>query len=275
MIKLQNFATWVIFILTVQSWSTYGQNRNGSSFRTQSYYGFSGLTFIPTTQVIMNKEFSVSYSSKPGVGKDVTLIPYSFRVGYGFGDRAEITGTNTFIYASQRHYGGIELKNSAVPFIPSVKYRFMSMSESNYYVAMAGGLCSPYGAYYVVDKRVRTMVNDLTVHMGISTKLTTYHVFAGLTFSSIEPEREVDRPFPLELAFEGSWGGSLKRINEKEEQFAAVTIRKAWTKSVFITTFLRFDNQPVGADVAAKKTTKFVGIGLDYTISHLSSSTEK
>ena len=97
-----------------------------------------------------------------------------------------------------------------MPFYPSLKYQIMQMKSSSYYVGMATGFALPYGAYYVADKYFNITLFDLTVHTGVATKLTTYHVFTGLTFTFGNRLNDVQRGFNLEMLLEAAWGGSLK-----------------------------------------------------------------
>jgi hypothetical protein len=63
---------------------------------------------------------------------------------------------------------------------------------------------------------------------------------------------------------EGGWGGSLEQLDEKEEAFAAVSIRHTWTRSLFLSAFFRIDQQPSvrdGREVLPKPTKK-MGLGL-------------
>ena len=126
----------------------------------------------------------------------------------------------------------------------------------------------PYGAYYVVDKFLDVKVFDITVHTGVGTKLTTYHAFAGATLTFGKRTGEINRDFPLEMLLEGSWGGSLKQLNEKEEAFFAISFRLAWTSSLFMTTFFRIDSQSLFKDdsMIHSSPTKRMGIGLNYTL---------
>lgn len=248
-------------IISTCAWS---QSRMGSSYRTLSYYGFSGLTFIPTTQVIGPKEYSFSYSSRPVFGKNVTLIPYSVRLAQNIGN-VELAVTNTPFYASERSFGGVDPKTIIAPLVPSIKYQFMPMSADNNYVSMAAGVAMPYGGYYAVDKLIRSNLFDMTVHTGIGTKLTTYHAFAGLTLTFGNRVGDTQRDLPLEIMAESAWGGSLKELTKKEEGFVAFTVRKAWTSKLFIVTFMRMDAQRLAKD-PSQKSPKQVGIGLDFTI---------
>lgn len=252
----------------------FAQTYDGASFRAQSYYGFSGMMFIPTAQTLQPHQISLSYLSKPVAGEDLTLEPFSAALAFGPKiKQVEVALTNTPFYASTREYGGVFIGhgvpelNTPAPIFPSVKYQIMPMTRENYRVAMAVGFALPYGAYYVVDKFFDVNLFDMTLHTGVGSKLTTYHAFAGATFTFGKRKGEINRDFPLELLVEGSWGGSLKQLNLKEEAFLSMSFRLAWTSSLFMTTFLRIDNQVlVQNDFAAESTTptKRVGLGLNY-----------
>jgi hypothetical protein len=268
----------IIFGSTVVS----SQSHNGSTFRTQSYYGFSGLTFIPTTQVLPAKQWDISYLSKPSTGEDIGLDPFSLQIcASPFKDGFEVAMTNTAQYASFRDLGGVGIDHgyssltTPLPVFPSVKYQFMPMIKANFQTAMAVGFSLPYGAYYVVDKFFNCRIVDITVHSGVATKLTTYHAFAGAVFTFGARTGEIERDFPLEMLIEGSWGGSLKQLNEKEEAFIAVSFRQAWTSCLFIKTFIRLDNQPFVRDKKIVHDSPIVrmGIGLDYAWRHTPKTT--
>jgi hypothetical protein len=253
--------------------SAFGQERSGYGFRTQSYYGFSGLSFLPNAQVISSGQFGISYSSKPSPGADLNLLPYSVRFIYGLDvGKVEIATTNTPFYASERIYKGVSIAHGIsdyqifIPLFPAIKYQLMAMGQSNHFVAMAIGFALPYGGYYVVDKYIDVTLFDLTVHSGVSTKLTTYHVFAGLTFTFGERLGEIQRGFNLDMLIEASWGGSLKQLDKKEESFVALSFRHGWTNNLFITTFIRHDNFPLiqNEEVVSTAPTTRMGVGLDY-----------
>lgn len=238
---------------------------------TSSYYGFSGLIFIPTTQTLSKGDWSIGYKTKPGNGEDLTLVPYSVNLAFvPFIDGFEIALTNTYMYASFKEFGGVPYKNSldsvniGIPIIPSVKYRFMPRSDSNFNVSMALGASSPYGVYYAVDKFFDLRQLDVTIHTGIATKLTTYHAWAGFTFAFGNRINKYQRDYPTQLCIEGAWGGSLKQLNEKEESFIAFSIRHPWTASLFITAFYRIDQQPAVRDeqVVDEKPIHKMGLGL-------------
>ena len=142
----------------------------------------------------------------------------------------------------------------------SSKYKLFSLGT------LAVGFALPYGGYYVVDKFFDVYLVDFTVHTGVATKLSTYHVFAGITTTFGGRKGEVQRDFNLEMLIEAAWGGSLKELDKKEESFISVSFRHAWTASLFITTFIRLDSQSLmdGEEVTDPGPTTLMGIGLDY-----------
>jgi hypothetical protein len=265
----------IIIILIIIAWVSAGfsQNRIGSSFLIQSYYGFSGLMFIPTAQKISPTHLSISYSTKPNVGSELTLIPFSVRIAYSPRiEGLELALTNTPYYASAREYEGVSINNTlpdsiiSLPIYPSLKYQLMPMKKDNHYVGMAIGIALPYGGYYVVDKFFNIKYFDVTVHTGVATKLITYHTFIGLTFTFGERISDIQRDFPMDLLLESGWGGSLKQLDKKEEAFFSVAVRQVWTPDLYITTFLRVDYQPLIEEdkIVSNSPTTRMGIGLDY-----------
>ncbi len=120
----------IIMLIGCAIMTGFSQTYSGSSFRTQSYYGFSGLTFLPNAQILTPGQFGISYSSKPCTGSEINLVPYSVRLGYGVPiERMEIATTNTPFYASERIYQGVSLSHGVgeleliLPVFPSVKYQ--------------------------------------------------------------------------------------------------------------------------------------------------------
>jgi len=264
----------IIFIFILSCiFSVLGQERLGSSFYTQTYYGFSGLTFIPNSQIFSGSKFGLSYYSEPCNGSNLNLLPYSLNIIYGFGGhQVEVATTNTPFYSSERLYNGVAADqgtpnfNLMMPLYPTIKYQIMPMMNSNYQVGMAVGFALPYGAYYVADKFFDVKIFDLTLHTGVGTKLTTYHVFAGFTFTFGDRLGQIQRGFNLEMLVEAAWGGSLKELDKKEEAFVSFSFRHAWTPALYIKTFIRYDNQPLTKDgeVFTEGPTTLMAVGLDY-----------
>jgi hypothetical protein len=79
---------------------------------------------------------------------------------------------------------------------------------------------------------------------------------------------EIQRGFNLEMLVEAAWGGSLKELDKKEEAFVSLSFRHAWTPALFITTFIRYDNQPLTKDgeMFSAGPTTLMAVGLDYHI---------
>ncbi len=262
---------WLLFIFLT---AALGQTSPPAS-GVPSYYGFSGLTFIPTSQTTARGSWTVAYRTKPGSGEDLNLLPFSVNISFApFTSGLEVAFSNTYVYASNRRFGGVPSQesmdslNTILPIVPSIKYRFMDRSPSNFQVGMAVGIGMPYGAYVALDKFFDFKVADVTLHTGIGTKLTTYHAFAGATLALGSRMGTYARSFPLQLSVEGSWGGSLDQLDQKEEGFLAVSIRHAWTRTLYLSAFYRVDQQPSvqHGRVLHSKPTKKMGLGLAVTL---------
>ncbi len=230
----------------------------------QSFFGTTGLSFIPTAELLPPGTFGASYSTRPAASSEVSLVPYSLRLGFSPIRRLEVAFTNTWLYAStslDTSVGvvGVNMKNTAIPFVPSLKYQVVAMDPATNNSAMAFGITAPYGAFYAYDKYLSLRFLHVTLHTGIASKLITYHAFAGATmhFGSKGPNYEHSIPF--RLIFEGSWGGSLKNLKEKEESFWAVTSIYQWTKNLTLEAFVRSDSE-----YGPHERVKQMGIGLGY-----------
>jgi len=233
----------------------------------QSFFGTTGLSFIPTAELLPPGTFGASYSTRPAASSEVNLTPYSVRLGLGFSSkvgRVEVAFTNTWLYAStslDTSVGviGINMKSTTIPFVPSLKYQIVAMDPTTNNSAMAFGITAPYGAFYAYDKYLSLRFFHVTLHTGIASKLITYHAFAGATmhFGSKGPNYEHSIPF--RLIFEGSWGGSLKNLKEKEASFWAVTSIYQWTQNLTLEAFVRFDSE-----YGPHERVKQMGIGLGY-----------
>lgn len=236
----------------------------------QSFFGTTGLSFIPTAEILPPGAMALSYSSEPGVGDDVNLVPYSVHWGSSpknfLGGRVEIAGTNTYLYASAildtPASVGVNVQNIGFPLVPSFKYQIVAMDPSTNNSAMAFGITTPYGAFYAYDKYLSVRFLRATLHTGIATKLITYHFFAGATIHFGSQGPDYTHSLPFRLIFEGSWGGSLKNLQEKEESFWAITSVYQWTNSLTLETFVRFDG-PYGFN---NPSSKRMGIGLGYIL---------
>lgn len=263
--------TIIIVLILITGTHLFCQGAPANRATAPSYFGFSGLMFIPTAQTLAKNDFAFNYKTEPAKGDDLTLAPYSLNFLIApFMDGLEVAFTNTYIYASNEQFGGVPVQgemdstNMVIPVIPSLKYRFMPMSESNFHVSMAIGVGAPYGVYYVVDKFFDLGIADFTMHGGIATKLTTYHAFAGATLALGSRSAAYLRSFPLQFSVEGAWGGSLNQLDEKEEAFLSLSVRHAWTASVVISSFYRVDQQPSVRDgiILDDKPTEKMGLGL-------------
>ena len=230
----------------------------------QSFFGTTGLSFIPTAELLPPGTFGVSYSTRPATRSEVGLVPYSVRLGFSNkAGKLEVAFTNTWLYASTSldtpASFGVSMKNTTIPFVPSLKYQVVAMDPATNNTAMAFGITAPYGAFYTYDKYLSLRFLHVTLHTGIASKLITYHAFAGATmyFGSKGPNYRHSIPF--RLIFEGSWGGSLKNLKEKEESFWAVTSIYQWTKTLTLEAFVRIDSE-----YGPHERVKQMGIGLGY-----------
>ena len=234
----------------------------------QSFFGTTGLTFIPTADILPPGAVALSYSSEPGVGDDVNLVPYSVHWGVRprtfLGGRVEIAGTNTYLYASAilDTLAGVNVQNIGFPLVPSFKYQIVAMDPSTNNSAMAFGITAPYGVFYVYDKYLSVRFLKVTLHTGMATKLITYHFFGGATVHFGSKGPDYTHSLPFRLIFEGSWGGSLKNLQEKEESFWAVTSVYQWTNNLTLETFVRFDGS-YSDDISSVKR---MGRGLGYIL---------
>ncbi len=235
----------------------------------QSFFGITGLTFIPTAGLAPAGTFMMSYSSLPGAADEVNLIPYSVRLGYRTQNRRlEVSLTNTYLYASASLDStafGVNVKNIGLPMVPSFKYQIAPMSAATGNSAMAFGVTAPYGAFYAYDRYIGWKRIGVTLHAGIASKLVTYHVFTGATIQFGSAGPDYTRSLPFRIIFEGSWGGSLKNLKEKEESFWAITSIYQWTQNLAVETYLRFDGQ-YRLDNLTRVASRHMGIGLGYTI---------
>lgn len=226
-----------------------------------SFFGVSGLSFIPTASISQPGSFAASYSSNPTGRDDVTLYPSSLRMGYTLKSRPlEISFTNTLFYANQTQ--GVDIQNVIFPMIPSFKYQVVSDDTSGSKSQVAFGLAMPYGAFYVYDRAFGVAGIPIKVHTGVGTKLTTYHAFFGVTLTLGAGQLQDNQPAPFRVSVEGSWGGSLQDLKAMEESFIAATSIYQWTRNITLEVFLRLDAGYNNSDP-----TRYMGIGLGYNSS--------
>lgn len=226
-----------------------------------SFFGVSGLSFIPTASISQPGSFAASYSSNPTGRDDVTMYPSSLRMSYTLKSRPlEISFTNTIFYANQTQ--GVDILNVILPIVPSFKYQVVSDDTSGSKSQVAFGLAMPYGAFYVYDLALSIARMPIMVHTGVGTKLTTYHAFFGVTLTLGAGQLQDNTPAPFRLSVEGSWGGSLQQLAEMEESFIAATSIYRWTRNITLEVFLRMDAGYNGGDP-----TRYMGIGLGYSSS--------
>ncbi|MEE9157481.1 MAG: hypothetical protein V3U60_03715, partial [Gammaproteobacteria bacterium] len=197
----------------------------------QSFFGSTGLSFIPTAEIPAPGTILASYSTRPAASDQFDLMPYSVRWGYTSRSRPlEVMFTNTYIYASRAT--GVDVLSFEIPFVPSFKYQIVPMDPATGNSAMAFGLTTPYGLFYVYDKHLRLKPAHITLHGGVATKFTTYHAFTGATIFFGGEGSDYQHSLPFVIILEGSWAGSLQSITQMEESFWAVTSVYRWTSSL-------------------------------------------
>lgn len=249
-----NFA-WVFRVIIVLAVLT--GNRLSAQDR-QSLFGPSGLSFIPTAAIIPGGATAWGYSSRPATRAGVDLFPYSLRLGQTFmRGRLEVAFTNTYHYASRRK--GVDVRRSLIPIIPSMKYQLVAKDSASNFTAVAFGIVAPYGVYYAYDRDLQRRRLNATVHLGIATKLTTYHAFLGATLRFGRRGPGVSLPAPFRLLLEGSWAGSLQSLDKMEESFMAATLIYQWTKQLTLETFARYD-----APYGSRGPVRMMGLGIGF-----------
>ncbi|MFH1612536.1 MAG: hypothetical protein ABIB46_02205 [bacterium] len=140
------------------------------SFSQSTYFGFSGLNFIPTGFATKNGQFNFSYFSRPAQGVNMNLYPYSLNFNFGFSSsNLEVGLTNTPLYEDnfiQNKTKSQDIKkasnNMIVPLFPSLKYSLIQEEECG----IALGLCSPYGLYGIISDKKPWFLNS-KLHLGI------------------------------------------------------------------------------------------------------------
>ena len=210
---------------------------------SNSYFGVTGLSFIPTSTMQLPGTVALSYSSKPAIKESISLDPHSFQIGYtGKSGKWEVSLTNTYLYANLKNGVGAQTA-LAFPIIPSAKYQLVSYRETEGRTAVSAGFALPYGVFYTYDKHLRLFGTHTTIHTGVATKLTTFHGFTGLSiFFGAEDENYLHSG-PIRLHLEGGWGGKTEELQQKEESFFAITTVYRWTDSLNLETWLRFDSK--------------------------------
>ena len=223
--------------ITVAATTLMGQGSN-------SYFGVTGLSFIPTSTLQVPGTVALSYSSKPAIKENISLDPYSFQIGYtSKSGKWEVSLTNTYLYANLKNGVGAQDSVDIPLLIPSAKYQLVSYRETEGRTAVSAGFALPYGVFYTYDKHLRLFGAHLTIHTGIATKLTTFHGFTGLSiFFGAEDENYLHSG-PIRLHLEGGWGGVTENLQQKEESFFAITTVYRWTDSLNLETWLRFDSE--------------------------------
>ena len=229
---------------------------------SNSYFGVTGLSFIPTSTLQVPGTVALSYSSKPAIKESISLDPYSFQIGYtGKSGKWEVSLTSTYLYANLKNGVGAQDSVGIPILIPSAKYQLVSYRETGGRTAVSAGFALPYGVFYTYDKHLRLFGIHATIHTGVATKLTTFHGFTGLSIFFGAEDDHYLHSGPIRLHLEGSWGGDAENLKQKEESFFAITTVYRWTDSLNLETWLRFDSA-YGLKVAER----MLGIRLAYFI---------
>lgn len=204
------------------------------SFSQSSYFGFSGLNFIPTGFGAKNGQINFSYFSEPAQGINMNLYPYSLNFNFGFpNSKLELGLTNTPLY--QDNF--LQIKNISqdmktisnniiIPVFPSLKYSVVQEKECGIGV----GVCLPYGIYGIISDTKPWFLNS-KLHLGIHTMPSDLGILLGL-------ECNLQNNLKMLLESNFTWPTQL---NLKNTSFFSVGLKHNLTSHIKINMVFRMN----------------------------------
>ncbi len=213
---------------------------------TPTFYGLSGLTFLPGARIAEPGSFSLAMRSVPAQAQDLTIHPLSFAMQLSVLPFLELGLTNTYQYYLQHDmaiFGNpvegsgfrANSSNIFIPVIPSLKFSFLDESVPN--GAIAIGFLYPLGAFFCFDYSIPLPADyGLYFLFGFGTTVETLTPFIG---------GRAELPFGLDIILEGSYSGMTDQLTSAQEIYFSTTIAYELVKNSSLDFTFRIDQDLV------------------------------
>jgi len=248
--------------------------------RAAAYFGFSGLSFVPSADVVETGELNASYYSRPSqlARGELDLLPFSFQAVLGVGwDRLELGLSNTYLFLARPAAAGAEpgadldLRNTGYPLPVSLKAQLIRPTTDNAYTSVALGAASPYGGYAALSKRLDLPGAMLRLHGSFSSNFA-YHAGAFGGVELTPRVRLLDDLSRFTLQLEGGYRGTSTDRRETgflgpalNETWGGGGLRFSWLDQLGVLVGVRFTrlDDPRGADPDREILHGFVALSYD------------
>jgi hypothetical protein len=211
-----------------------------------TYYGLSGLTFLPGARIGGPGSVGLGFRSTPAEARDMTIHPLSFSASFTVLPYLELGLTNTYQYYLQTDLlflglpvrgGGFaaDRSNLIVPFLPSAKFSFIDAAVPN--GAIAVGFQYPLGAFFCFDYSIPLGAGyGLYLVFGFGTTLETLNPFMGA---------RAELPLGIQVMLEAGYSGMTARLTSSQEIFGAATAAYRIAKGVDVDFTFRLDQDGI------------------------------
>ncbi len=243
-----------------------------------AYFGFSGLSFVPSADVVESGEVNLSYYSRPSqlTQGELDLLPFSVQAVFGIGwDRLELGLTNTYLFLDHPEAAGAEpeldLSNTGYLLPVSLKAQLIRPDEDNGYTSVALGAASPYGGYAALSKRLDVPGAMLRLHGAFSSNFV-YHsgAFGGV---EVTPRiRLLEDLSRFSLQVEGGYRGTSTEREQTDfwgpalnETWGGGGVRFAWLDQLSVMLGVRWTllDDPRGVDPDREVLHGYVALSYD------------
>ncbi|MDP3178070.1 MAG: hypothetical protein Q8M76_09220, partial [Spirochaetaceae bacterium] len=178
-----------------------------------TYYGLSGMTFLPDARITRQREIALAFRSVPARAEALTIHPLSLGLSVSVLPFMELGLTNTYRYYLQNDqvFLGLPIAGSGfnaatsniyAPIIPSVKLSFLDEAVPN--GAIAIGFLYPLGTFFCFDYRI-PLPADYCLYFvfGIGSTINTLTPFGGV---------KAELPFGVDILLEGAYSGMVEQL---------------------------------------------------------------
>lgn len=208
-----------------------------------SYYGLSGLNFIPSARTGESLSAEVAVTSAPATASNFSMYPFSVHGYITLLRGVQIGLTNTYAYYQehdQLYFDSIETKGggfvagskvTVIPFIPSLKLSFLDTAVPN--GSLGVGFELPFGAFLCFDYSLSFSENySLYIVGGLSSTYLILYGFGGV---------QMDLPYGFSVLVEGAYGGKTDYLTTAQESFTSAGMMYSITENVRMNFVFRID----------------------------------